>query len=596
MSDVSPLFDYLSRDIDSRKRRQEVTEGAVARKSKIPKIHELLNSNRDLLDACHMQHDKVRAYIYSHNMSDVQKKIVDLTLNCMARTFYADLLDLHRPTILLRNGWTNQATAPVLRFLSGRRIGKSYIMTIIIAALMLYMIGHKFVVFAPSQRQSGWIGTAVQKNIATNAPSYLKKMKSFVEGRIIMMHGIGKQTELLCPPCSEKTIRGINITMAFIDESDFVDYAFFIKTIVPLLLVCKMCMMLVTTLNNNPNVLYQKMFEQPLMPDGGTAFTQWIFKFMCDACKNIDAPSCDHQEETRPDWNPEENRKRVEHLLRNDRDVFEVEVNAMNTGLSTAVLNPRHVERLFDRNTHMSRQLNEPYFYPRTVYISVDPNAGKIRDTPGPPTSNYAVISFYQIANGPHVLLGAENINHWDYKVYHPFIVKHVQRLLDNPKLSQARYVFMVENKTHNEAEYLKDMMATKFPNQVANKQFYWMHFGENLKHGIPMDEQTKTRCVFNLKRVFEDDMIYLDCNFFSEWIVMEKNELGKPKTIDDVLKEFKKQLECFSAVRRLMPHGKQAQTYYSGKLQKGNQDDLVMSLAIGAEFARSYQLSSPVV
>ena len=77
--------------------------------------------------------------------------------------------------------------------------------------------------------------------------------------------------------------------MTFIDESDFVDYGFFTKTVAPLLLVQGMCLMMVTTLNNNPNVLYQKMFEDRVMKDGGVAFTQWTFQFKC--CLLYTSPS-----------------------------------------------------------------------------------------------------------------------------------------------------------------------------------------------------------------------------------------------------------------------------------------------------------------
>lgn len=199
MSDRTPLVDYLTRDIAA---KRDLLRHATAPR-KIPKLEDILTSSRSPLDECHARYDRVVAYIEMYHISDVQRMIVKRTLNCMAKTFYGDLLDTYRPAILMRNGWTNEGCAPVLRFLSGRRIGKSFIMTIIIAALLVNMKGCNFVVFAPSQRQSGWIGLAVQKNLAKNAPHLWSKIKTQVDGSITINHGPGLVTKLLCPPCNE---------------------------------------------------------------------------------------------------------------------------------------------------------------------------------------------------------------------------------------------------------------------------------------------------------------------------------------------------------------------------------------------------------
>ena len=203
MSDIPILVDDLLENIS---RRKSIKESV----SKRPKLDELVRVTTNDIDACHVRYDKIHDYIYSFNLSNTQRKFASLALNVMARTFYGKLFDVHRPTILLRNGWTEKGCTRILRLLSGRRIGKSWLMAIIITALMLYMVGYTFVVFGPVTRQSQWIGEKVAEFIKTTAPHVLSRMKTRVDGSIFLDNGAAKETKLLCLPCNE-TVRHLSL-------------------------------------------------------------------------------------------------------------------------------------------------------------------------------------------------------------------------------------------------------------------------------------------------------------------------------------------------------------------------------------------------
>lgn len=371
----------------------------------------------------------------------------------------------------------------------------------------------------------------------------------------------------------------------FIDESDFLSYRSFTKVVIPLLAVDDVALMMVTTLNTNPNVQYKRMFEQEVTSEGQHAFVQYTFKFQCDACRALNNDNCEHSEETRPDWNPEGNRRQIEWLLRHDMDTFDVEINAQGRTPSTQVFEQRYIERLFDEATHVCKNLDDMYTRPYHVFIAIDPNAGRIRDLPTPSVSNFAVVSFFRLPDGPFVLLGMEDMDLWNPREYTPFILKHIRRLVEHPKLINSKFVILTENRTGAESEHLKDAIRAEF-----NRPFYFMKFADNVKYGIMMSPDAKRQCVQNAINVFRDDRLFFDRSFFSEWVSQLKDARGLPKTIMHVKEEFKKQLENFSALRTITAKGKESETKYSGKLGLGMHDDIVMALIIGLKYALVYE------
>lgn len=207
MSDIPPIVEDLLENIS---RRKSIRETAVKR----PRLDDLVRITSNDIDACHTRYDKIHDFIFSFNLSNTQRKFASLALNVMARTFYGKLFDVHRPAILLRNGWSEKGCTRILRLLSGRRIGKSWLMAIIITALMLYMVGYTFVVFGPVTRQSQWIGEKVQEFIRKDAPHVLSRVKTMVDGSIYIDNGAAKETKLLCLPCNE-VVRFLSLSLSF---------------------------------------------------------------------------------------------------------------------------------------------------------------------------------------------------------------------------------------------------------------------------------------------------------------------------------------------------------------------------------------------
>lgn len=328
------------------------------------------------------------------------------------------------------------------------------------------------------------------------------------------------------------------------------------------------------------------------MKHGGFAFTEWKYTFQCPDCKRKGNEKCPHDDEVRPDWNPDTARAVVEHMMRDDQETFDVEVNARGSNRSAQILNQTAVKRVFDEVSHPTKNLDSPHFFPSYVFLSIDPNTGRLIDRNAPSVSNYAMVSFYSIP-GAYVYLGAEDIDCGDVNQFLPPIIEHVRRLANHPQLKHAKFVVITENRSGHESSRLRDdFKAQPF---VQAMDMYYMALGKTHRQGIPTDENIKRSCIFNFATMFDGNAVYFDRSFFSVHAEsMSADTLGGLTPAAYVKREMKKQFENFSAIRNPSTKiGVDPVIKYTGKIAPNARDDLFMASAIGMYFAKVFENNS---
>lgn len=274
-------------------------------------------------------------------------------------------------------------------------------------------------------------------------------------------------------------------------------------------------------------------------------------------------------------------------MLRHDEETYAIEVDARGPARSPQIIDQRFVDRLFNEVSHPTMNLDSPNFQPPYVFISIDPNTGRLIDRNAPSFSNYALVSFYSVPGGPYVLLGAEDIDCGDVNQYLPKIIDHVKRLYNLPALRYSKFVVITENRTGHESTRLReDFVRCGFQNM------YMLQLGINMRQGIPMNEEIKRSCIFNLASVFENDRLYFDRDFFSVHAeTLHADVLGSLTPAMFVKREMKKQFENFRAVRKASTEiGVEPRIKYTGKISPNSRDDIFMATAIGMYYASMFE------
>jgi hypothetical protein len=286
-------------------------------------------------------------------------------------------------------------------------------------------------------------------------------------------------------------------------------------------------------------------------------------KFTCEICTDKD--TCEHVSIGSQPWKDEYKLVTIREIYKalGRLDDFRREIQGEFDEPDVSVFNPDLVLQLFTYPT-MSIETSISH-----VYIAIDPCCGT--DTlSGAQRSKYALVS----ACNTHgfCVLGMENMDATIGGVtIDDIIIRHIQHIYDNPRLSRAILVLLVEGNTGIEADRIYSMVRMKFTNNMrSNRVIVCMTDYSSNKQGMKINNETKHNMKYALQRMLQCKQIKFwdDCFSIDGDINQYKIELR-----DQMLRFRKVQLKTTSTT--LQPRV----TFNAKGDLKKELDDLVITL-----------------
>lgn len=347
-----------------------------------------------------------------------------------------------------------------------------------------------------------------------------------------------------------------------VDESDFIEESLFNKTIMNLMLVENVVLIMITTDNDKQTKFREIFSEENMRYVGGKAFNRIIIQSSCDECaKNNKSEACPHNKALRPDWQSDARLALVKHMLKHDEDSYRREALGISDSGSARVFVPQYVDRIFT-NPPYHLGVNVPY-----LFVAIDPNGGRQKDTGKPSISDFAVVSGFRTPEYAWVITGAENVDVSEPSHYEPIVARHVNRLANLPQFQRALVVVEVESNLGMEAMHIADLLRS---DKSLDRRLYIMDQGRGSRPGMPTTSSTKWSMILHARSLMAQDFIQLSSDFYSS---------SDPEKIK---KQLQEQIKNFSQFVRKASHpGLQPHVYFDGKLRDGVKDDLCMAFML---------------
>lgn len=472
-----------------------------------------------------------------------------------------------------------------------RRWGKTFAISVFIAAALLTMKNVKIVVFSRALRQSIYLSNYVKQHLSHMKENGKHLGLDFTystnnKEEVFISTAFGDYNQLWALPSVEETTRGTTANIIICEEAAVIPMDFFGNVVIPMTVVQRTAVILITTIrsDNYINAIVD------LKDDDGVPISNTLRFFgSCKACRNAGhAASCRHQLEDNPAWISEEN-KRVAQMIYSRINMDTLGAQEMAGELSS------RFERFFDPNDidylfHKAKLFEDIHFTeePGIIFVFIDPSGAGQSDT------GITSIVFH---GGTCIMVGAEVLRDQLIKRSALHIIDHCLALKKIPKLSKARIVMFIENNRLDHAIQLTSNLSGQIPNcEIVDKN------GEdttdsllvetstgNYRTGVYTGQEIKEKISYKMQSYLQKHALAI----YSDFVCTKNPRPGSDKGVSEIIRDIlKQQLSNWCLIKERGKTNFAKEKYgFTGKIG-GSKDDLVISLMLNIFWAEAYYIN----
>ena len=348
----------------------------------------------------------------------------------------------------------------------------------------------------------------------------------------------------------------------------------FTNALLPMMIVEGRAMICVTTPPEGAAGGYHELFK--VRDDyNNPVFKVYEIRTVCPECHEKGVRSrCKHFTNRVPTHHSEEQMNKIRKIMEavGRAATFERET----TGIASSVDDKCFPSPVVDTSFATAYEANPHHEY-ETVFISVDPNSGPIRQIDPATSSDFAICTTYRNFRGDTVLFGLTGFPCTESDRYVPHLQEHVRRIRATPYLQRARIVVIVECKTGREDEKIVNTFLG-----TGDLSLVIMNEAE-LKIGIPTNHRIKREMMVETLDQLKRGRFAWDTRMFS-------TTPGLPPATAALADRTKLRLQLLAYKEVVRPQRDPLEppsVHYSGKPHK---DDFAVALQLNCLYARKFR------
>ena len=388
-----------------------------------------------------------------------------------------------------------------------RRIGKTTMLCILFAALMIVVPDMWISIFSPGKRTSSALLNGAKTMILeymTRHPELDIKVSLCNQEKIIIVPTDGTQEpdgRRLCSyPASKQGAKGAGAKVIAVDEAALVAPEFLEEVVFPLFGVNDTLILLISTPLNLDDIFTTLL---TLRRENGTLFFHVVeIRMRCDECKKANVQDCKHRMGELPSWKSSKRQQDQRILMSQNPALYYREVCGEIGMPASPLLSPDDIRRFIDRpRIYLTENCTR-------IFTCIDPSGG------GP--SHLAIISMIvqQIGDRSMYVIIAMDSKQVKPEEHDDFVLRHLKMIRDVAIYRDATIVLQIESNLGLEASSLH--------REIKNAQEFepvmsMMEGNGHGRMGVRTGPGDKFRFVTELRRRLRADRIGISADLITQ-------------------------------------------------------------------------------